>query len=123
MHPAPSAEQAIRTWFDRVGAAALELPDGWFGGRPYDGLHELTFLATRPRKLLVELDERLLLVFTELPVVEERELDHALELELSGFRALTFDYQSYDGAEAPHATRYPNGGEVTFGFLGRPRGE
>lgn len=121
MQTVRSAEQAIRAWFDRVHVAALKLPDGWFGDRPYDNHHRLTFLASRPRKLLVELDEQQLLVFTGIPMVEARELDHALELVLSGFAALTFDWQGY-GDEKPHASRY-TGGEVTFGLLGRPRGE
>lgn len=115
-------EQSLRAWFDRVDQADLKLPDGYFGGRPGENLHELTFLAVRPRKLLIELDERLLLVFTGTPSVEERELDHGLELVLSGFAALTFDWQSYSDDEAAHASRYTDG-QVTFGFLGRPPDE
>lgn len=120
MAAVPNVEQAIRGWFDRIHQADLKLPDGYFGGRAGENLHELSFVAQRPRKLLLELDERLLLVFTGLPEVEERELDHGLELVLSDFLALTFDYQGYGDDQTPHAARYTDGGEVTFGFLGRP---
>lgn len=119
MRTVPDAEQLVVAWFSRVQQADLKLPDRYFGGRAGENLHELTFIASRPRKLLIELDEQLLLIFTGAPLVGEHELEHGLELVLSDFAALTFDWQEYGGEEAPHVARYTEG-EVTFGFLGTP---
>jgi hypothetical protein len=75
----------------------LRLPNRWFGGRYGENQHEVTFLAERPRKLLIELDERQLLTFTGIPTVEDRLGDGRRELVLRDFLQLTFDWEEYGG--------------------------
>ncbi|SDZ34855.1 hypothetical protein [Thermoactinomyces sp. DSM 45892] len=55
----------IRDWFEENEATWLMLPTGW-DGRPYDNIHRLQFLAHRPSKLLLELDQYGLFIFTDL---------------------------------------------------------
>ena len=70
-----SALRQVTAWFDTVGTAGLQLPNGWFG-RPYDNRHELTWSQARPHKLLLELDAQLLLVLTDPgePTTQDRDL-------------------------------------------------
>ena len=42
-------------WYDM--RPSMELPDGVFGGRHGEAPHALTYIAVRPHKLLIELDE------------------------------------------------------------------
>ncbi|MCB9140138.1 MAG: hypothetical protein H6642_17495 [Caldilineaceae bacterium] len=90
-------------WFDTVKAGGLVLPDGWFG-RPYDNLHRLSFIQKRPHKLLLELDQQLLLVFTALNRVE---IENS-ELILTNFSQCVFDWQEY-GNLKPHVAVYQTG--------------
>ena len=54
--PNPDALQdAVSAYFQEVVTASLELPDGWFGGRPMDNYHQLTFIASRPGRLSLSL--------------------------------------------------------------------
>ena len=99
--------ETIVSWFKTVAAVGLILPDGWFG-RPYDNYHRLTYLEVRPHKLLVELDNQLLLIFTDLASAELKGQD----LALSGFVQCAFDWQEY-GTLAPHLQGYSSG-QVTF---------
>ena len=85
----------IQRWFERVKRAGLVLPSGWFG-RPHDNLHALTWSAARKHKLLLELDEQLLLILTELGPVE---IDES-ELRVTRCAQVTLDWQEY-GNMAP----------------------
>jgi hypothetical protein len=101
--------QAIERWFASARQASLLLPDGWFGGRPYESYHALTWAESRPHRTLVELDRQLLLVFSgaQLAVsTSER------ELTVGAFAQLTFDWLSY-GTLEPHVDVYREG-VVTF---------
>lgn len=115
---ASAAALAIREFFQRDVTVGLHLPDGWFGGRPMENQHELTFVLDRPDRLLVELDERLLLVFTGEGIRVERATTTLLlstgtpAVSISGFAQLIVDLRLY-GSTDVRATVYP-GGEVTF---------
>ena len=97
----------IRDWFSSVGGGSLYLPNGWFG-RPYDGIHQLTYIEHRPHKLLMELDNQLLLVFTDLGSVDVKEDVKETELVLTGFVQLVFDWQEYVSL-VPHVEIYRSG--------------
>jgi hypothetical protein len=58
------ATAVITSFFDRGVTVGLHLPDRWYGGRPMENQHELTLVQERPARLIVELDERILLTFT-----------------------------------------------------------
>jgi hypothetical protein len=111
------ARAAVTAYFDEVKVAGLELPNGWFGGRRMDNLHELSFITPRPGRLLIELDEHLLLTFGgSLDARRKRvEADTELgtdELILSDFSQLIFDQRRY-GEDAWTAKVYRSG-TVTF---------
>lgn len=97
----------LERWFQRTGGGGLILPDGWFG-RPYDNIHQLTYLKSRPRKVLIELDEQLYLIITE----PTSAVDKDNELTLAGFAQCVFDWSEY-GARAAHSTIYKSG-DVKF---------
>src|SRR4051794_13520109 len=97
------ALDAIRTlWQANGGLARVRTPDGELG-RPGDNLYRLTFWEARPHKLLLELDEQLLLIVTEPALVAAS----TLEVRLS-FAQLTFDWQEY-GNLRPHASTWTSG--------------
>jgi len=96
--------QMVRDWFAQGRRIGLELPSGWFG-RPYDNQHELTFSVARPHKLILELDSRLCLVFTDVA----RACVEADALVLSGFKQLVFDWQEFGNDERCHLTVYKLG--------------
>jgi hypothetical protein len=75
----------ISRWFQEERGGSPELPDGWFG-RPMDNVHQLTFIVQRPRKLIMELDEQLYLIFTELGSIR---IDGP-EIVFSEFQQLVF---------------------------------
>jgi hypothetical protein len=97
------AIETISEWFRAAGGGGLVLPDGWFG-RPHDNQHALTYLVARPHKVLLELDDQLLLTFTDLAKVRVEEA----ELILTGFTQCVFDWQEY-GTRVPHARVYQTG--------------
>lgn len=97
------AAGTIRYWFSIAEAAGLVLPDGWFG-RPYDNQLNLTCVEERPSRLLLELDDDLLLVF-------ERPLAVAIDdsvLELSHFTQFIFAWQEF-GTATPHYRVFHSG--------------
>lgn len=95
--------ELIDNWFAIKKGAGLILPDGWFG-RPHDNVHSLTYIEIRPHKLLLELDNQLLLIFTDVGSVYLEEN----ELCFKDFSQLVFDWQEY-GSMLSHATVYKNG--------------
>jgi hypothetical protein len=108
-----SCERVLRAWFQAWPGPSLGLPNGWFGGRYGENQHEVTFLAERRRKLLIELDGRQLLLFTGIPTVEDRVGDGRRELVLRDFLQLTFDWEEYGGDGNTHVWRFTEG-EVMF---------
>jgi hypothetical protein len=105
---------AISGFFARGVAVGLHLPDGWYGGRPMENHHELTFLQRRPARLILELDERILLTFTgediSVKAVDSDLLDPARtpSVEFDGFSQLVVDALPYAGAGVS-ATIYNDG--------------
>jgi hypothetical protein len=103
----------VQAFFDDVLVAGLVLPDGWFGGRPMESHHRLTFVADRPKRLLVELDELLLLSFSGSPQVERTSSDLALAegtptLVIRGFQQCAVEYLEFAN-EAAHLDRFVEG--------------
>jgi hypothetical protein len=72
-------------------------------GRPGDNLYRLTFLTDRPHKLLIELDEQILLVLTEPKVTTVPGVQVRLD-----FKQMTLDWQGY-GDLTPHASIWSAG--------------
>src|SRR5579884_1914547 len=104
---ASECRAALETLVGRsAGLIRFVLPDGELG-RPGDNLYRTTFIQDRPRKLLVELDDQLLLVITEPRLSEADQQGVTIR-----FEQLTFDWQEYANYR-PHATTYPPG-ELTF---------
>ena len=106
-------EEAVRGFFAEASVAGLLLPDGWFGGRPMENHHRLTFVASRPKRLLIELDENVLLSFSGAPTVERASSAHAAAdgtrtLVISGYRQCVLDFLEYVN-ETPHTASYTEG--------------
>jgi hypothetical protein len=101
--PTKNFEHKVTRWFARTGGGTLKLPDGWYG-RPMDNIQRLTFVVERPRKFVLELDERLLLIFTELETVTVE----GPELVFADYKQLVFDWQRC-GDPASHVSLYRSG--------------
>lgn len=97
----------VEKWFQRTGGGGLILPDGWFG-RPYDNIHQLIYIESRPKKVIIELDGQLYLIITEPTSALEKDN----ELTLSGFTQCVFDWAEY-GLRAVHCAIYKSG-DVKF---------
>jgi hypothetical protein len=87
-------KKTIHNWFDSKGGGSLITPEGWFG-RPYDNFHKLTFLEARPTKIIIELDERLYLIFSDLKTVYTKDS----ELRLENYSQCIFDWKEYANDE------------------------
>lgn len=96
-------EKIIQSWFDDKGGGSLITPEGWFG-RPYDNFHQLTFLLIRPNKVIVELDEQLYLIFSDLQSVYIKDSN----LFFENFSQCTFDWQEYENLK-PHNSIFKSG--------------
>jgi len=109
----PRIQKSIVSWFSRVRVASMKLPSGWFG-RPRDAFHKLTHCATLHRKLIIELDEQLLLVLTDVEnaTVSSHPEQNEEWLTLSGFSNFVFDRLEYVSM-APRTEVFESG-EVTF---------
>jgi hypothetical protein len=110
---ADDLELTVRRFFDEALVAGLMLPDGWFGGRPMETHHRLTFLAARPKRLLIELDDQLLLSFPGRPEIELTTSELALAdgtatLAISGYAQCVLEYLEY-GNDRPHVVSYSVG--------------
>jgi len=85
---AVNVARKVRDFFDEVRWVDLQLPDGWLGDRPMENLYQLTYLASRPRRLLIELDDQILVSFAGGALAVERSLSY--ETLPSGTPALVF---------------------------------
>jgi len=106
-------EAVVRRFFDEVLVAGLLMPDGWFGGRAMEGHHRLTLVVSRPKRLLVELDEHLLLSFSGTPRIERTSSDLALAdgtpaLVIRDYRQCVLEFLEYAN-QAPHVAAYTEG--------------
>ena len=77
-------------------------------GRPGDNLYRLTFVTQRPHKLLIELDEQVLLILTEPKVAAP-----GMQVRLD-FEQMTLDWQGY-GDLTPHASIWSKGHLILSG--------
>lgn len=91
----------IESFFSRGVSVGLHLPSGWFGGRPMENQHNVTLAIGRPARLILELDERVLLTFTGEDLSVERvqtRLLHrggTLAIRICGFQQLVMDQRLY----------------------------
>ena len=97
----------VRRWFGEALLASLELPDGWFGG-PRRTLHALTNAVEWGDRLILELDNQLVLVITT-PTVR---VTPENELVADQFAQLVFAWEEYANRR-PHAEVY-TAGSVRF---------
>jgi hypothetical protein len=82
----------IHTWQKATPSFGIILPNAWFG-RPYDNQHEITWLEDRKYRLLIEVDEQMLLILTKTPQFELN-VD-GKDLVMSNFLRLTFERLAY----------------------------
>ncbi len=95
----PSAAlSAIIQWYERVKAASMELPQGWFG-RPHDTWLHLTWSAATTHKLLLEFNASVLLVITDPGPIAVLDA----ELRIGACRQVTLDPQEYGEEITSHA--------------------
>lgn len=110
----PRFTDVITGFFERDIAVGLHLPDRWYGGRPMENQHELTLVLERPARLIVELDERILLTFTGEELSVERAVTDVLDragtpaVEIGAFNQLVVDSRLY-GSRDTEATVYTTG--------------
>jgi hypothetical protein len=96
----------ICDFFQRGSTVGLLLPDGWYGGRPMENQHVLTLALDRAGRLLVELDEHVLLTFTGPELWVEEILTDALDpagtpaVAVGGFRQAVLDARLYGSDNA-----------------------
>jgi hypothetical protein len=108
---AQSILEVVEQWFREVGSASLKLPSGWFG-RPYDNLHRLTAAHALADRLILVLDNQMVLTLahpTNVAVDGGR-------LSVSGFTHASWDWDEY-GFPRPHLETF-QGGEIEFLTLG-----
>jgi hypothetical protein len=108
-------KQPIQDWSDKNKGFGLELPNGWFG-RPYDNIHQITWIEDRKFKLLVEIDEQLLLIFTKTKQFEVSEIDN--NLILKNYLRFTFDRLGY-GDLTSKLEAFENGEVKLISYKGR----
>lgn len=97
----------VVAWFERVGAASLRLPSGWFG-RPYDNLHRLTDGQVMADRLVIVLDGQMILTLTRPTAVVETNKS----LIILGFDHGTWDWDEY-GSGRSHVETFGDG-EIEF---------
>lgn len=110
-------EDKIRDFFVEHKGIALHLPSGWIGGRPHDTHHQLTYVEQRPKRLLIELDDNILISISGSPVVSVRSVDfedgsRELVLGITQFKSAVVDFLAY-GSEKPSCWQIGDG-EIAF---------
>ncbi|SRR5690606_21850747 len=95
--------RTIKEWLEQNSVFGLVLPDGYFG-RPHDNRHEMTWLAERDNKLIIELDNQIYLILTKPVSCSTKGRD----LIFSSFPQLVFDRQGY-GDMKPDCVVYKSG--------------
>lgn len=100
-----ASSAVIEDFFGRGVTVGLHLPDRWYGGRPMENQYDLTLALVRPARLLIELDERILLTFTGENMTVERTTTDVLDpagtpaVRVSGFAQLVVDARLYGSSE------------------------
>jgi hypothetical protein len=106
--------RTISEFFQRGSTVGLQLPDGWYGGRPMENQHVLTLALDRPGRLIVELDEHILLTFTGSNLSVEDVVTEALDrhgtpaVAVNGYRQAVLDVRLY-GSDETTAKVYRDG--------------
>jgi hypothetical protein len=90
----------VRKWFDAVGQCSGPLlPDGWFGGRPYENIYLLEHVDSLENSLVIRLSADTTLRFDGAGRVFVENSD----LVFDGFRQATLRWRHYGGGEdAPY---------------------
>ncbi len=99
--------QSVVAWFADVRSAGLKLPSGWFG-RPYDSLHQLTGAYVHAGRLVLVLDDQLLLILAHVSAA----VVSGPVLRLAGFAHAVWDRDEY-GSGRPHVETFDSG-QVEF---------
>ena len=99
----------VRRWFDQAQQAnGSLLPDGWFGGRPYDNTFFLQDVQALNNVLVIHLDED-----TTLSIIRpQRAYVENSELVFEDFDHVTFRWKDYGGTE--YHEKHFNSGQVKF---------
>jgi hypothetical protein len=106
--------KVVEAFFNRGVNVDLHLPDGWYGGRAMENQHDLTLVVERPARLIVELDERILLTFTGDALTVRPTTTDVLDaggtpaVEIADFKHLVVDARLYGGDDV-EATVYTTG--------------
>ncbi len=108
-------KKLVEEWSQKNQQFGLELPNGWFG-RPYDNIHGITWTEDRKFKLLVEIDEQLLLIFTKTKQFEILEIENTLVFK--GYLRCTFDRIAY-GDLASKLDTFEAGQVTLFSYVRR----
>lgn len=102
-----TAEMAelIRHWFEQaVQGCGPILPDGWFGGRPYENQYLLKDVLPSNGNLIVSLSEDTSVALAQ----PKRIYVENSELVIEGFEQAVFRWKHYGGTEE-HELRYTDG--------------
>ena len=114
-------EREISCFFEEVEAVGVLLPGRWFGGRPMENQHRLTFVADRSRRLILELDDVLLLSIVGSCTLRHTVTDQLFKegtraLVISGFDQAVLEFvDSVDGT--PHLESFQEGEIVLVAAL------
>ena len=98
----------VRAWFDKAGQAnGPLLPDGWFGGRPYENTFFLAGVQVLGESLAIRLHEDTTLTIDH----PDRVLIENSALVFDGFQQATLRWRHYGGGPAApyHEKRYTTG--------------
>ena len=94
----------VLDWYAVAEVASLQLPSGWFG-RPFDSRHRLTASFVAADRLVLVLDDRVLLCLahpTTVQAVPE-------SLRISGFPYGTLDHDDYGSGGGSHVQAFREG--------------
>lgn len=99
----------VHWWFEQARQAyGPILPDGWFGGRPYENAFALRDVSTAEQALVIHLSEDTMLTL-EGPM--QLEVDHS-QLVFSKFQKASLSWRDYGGTQC-HNLAYESG-EIRF---------
>ena len=97
-------EKVVRQWFEQVVQASPHLPDGWFGGRAFEGLYSLEDVQVLGDTFAIRLSEDTSIVI----VCPKNVLVQEAELSFESFDRAFFRWKEYGGT-AYREKRYFSG--------------
>jgi hypothetical protein len=86
-------EKVVRQWFEQVVQASPHLPDGWFGGRAFEGLYSLEDVQVLGDTFAIRLSEDTSIVI----VCPKNVLVQEAELSFESFDRAFFRWKEYGG--------------------------